>query len=95
MNLFETCLGDPFKAFKSQLPLEVPIPLNISLDANCHNDEIDLDWDFHAMFHGGEMEMQNVVNRGFNHFIYKVHFNLEIPNKSQLVELKAMAKCME
>jgi hypothetical protein len=43
MNSFETCLGDPFKAFKSQLPLEVPIPLNISLDANCHNDEIDLD----------------------------------------------------
>jgi hypothetical protein len=42
----------------------VPIPLNISLDANCHNDEIDLDWDFHGMFHGGEMEMQNVVNRG-------------------------------
>ncbi len=41
------------------------------------------------------MEMQNVVNHGFNHFIYKVHFNLEIPNKSQLVELKAIAKCME
>jgi hypothetical protein len=72
MNSFETCLGDPFKAFKSQLPLEVPIPLSVSLDANCHNDEIDFDWDFQGMFHGGEMEMQNVVNHGFNHFIYKV-----------------------
>jgi hypothetical protein len=47
------------------------------------------------MFHGDEMEMQNVVNHGLNHFIYKVCFNFKLPNKSQVVELKAMAKCME
>lgn len=92
MNSFETCLGDPFKAFKSQLPLEVPIPLSISLDANCHNDEIDLDWDFHGMFHGGEMEMQNVVNHGFNHFIYKVCFTFEIPKQITSCRTKGHGK---
>jgi hypothetical protein len=47
------------------------------------------------MFHGGEMEMQNVVNRGLIISFTRFISTLKFQNKSQVVELKAMAQCME
>ncbi len=54
-------ISNPFEAFWSQWPLEVPNTPNVSFDRNAHDDELGIDQNFPSMLDANDTNQDGIM----------------------------------